>query len=263
MGSFVEYSRLTYIIIFAVFFAVMIIVFSGLKGLRSLVGLIITCAAIFLVFIPLLLDGKNAIALAILTCVMVTVITLLIVCGINKKALAAILGCTAGFLIAGGLTYIMQRVLNMTGLIDTNANLLYLQSNLDMNGLLFAGIIIGALGATMDVAVSIASSLEEIISHKEDLKRKELIKSGMKIGGDIMGTMVNTLILAYVGSSMSLIVLMISNTTQMEYALSWELFSAEFVRALAGSIGLIFTVPATALIMAVLLKRKHVESEEE
>ncbi|MBN2878584.1 MAG: YibE/F family protein [Clostridia bacterium] len=259
IGDFVEYARVPYIIAFGILFALVLLVFSGFKGLRSLVALIITCAVIFFVFIPLLLDGYNIMLLAILTSVIVTVITLLIVCGFRIKAASAIIGATMGFLIAGLLAFIMQKLMSMTGLTDTFANVLYYHHKLDMNGLMFAAIIIGALGATMDVAVSIASSLEEIVEHRKgDITSKEILKSGMKIGGDIMGTMTNTLILAYVGSSLPIIVLVYVNSTQIQYTLSWELFSSEFLRAIAGSIGLVCTVPMTALVTSLLhLKKKQ------
>lgn len=257
IGDFVEYARIPFLIFFGVLFAVILLIFSGLKGLRSLVALILTCGAIIFGFIPLLLEGYSIVLLAILTCILVTVVTLVIVCGFRIKALSAIIGCTIGFLIAGLLAFIMQKTMSMTGLTDTYANTLHFHNNLNMNGVMFAAIIIGALGAAMDVAVSIASSLEEIIEHRQgDISAKELIKSGMKIGGDIMGTMTNTLILAYVGSSLSVIILLYVNSVNLQYTLSWELFSVEFVRAIAGSIGLVCTVPATALVTALLHKKQ-------
>lgn len=262
IGDFVEYARVPYIIIFGVLFAAVLIVFSGFKGLRSLVALLITCAVIFFGFIPLLLEGYNIMLLAVLASVIVTIITLVIVCGVDIKALSAIIGCTLGFLIAGLLAFTMQRLMSMTGLTDTFSNTLYYHNKLDMNGVMFAAIIIGALGATMDVAVSIASSLEEIISHRHgEITHREIIKSGMKIGGDIMGTMTNTLILAYVGSSLPIIILIYVNSTQLQYTLSWELFSSEFVRAIAGSIGLVCTVPATAIVTALLHTKRRMKKE--
>ena len=263
IGDFVEYARVPYIIIFGVLFALVLLVFSGLKGLRALVALIITCGVILFGFVPLLLKGYNIMLLAVLSCIVVTVITLLIVCGFRIKAISSIIGCTLGFAIAGLLAFIMQKVMNMTGLTDTIANTLYFHYALDMNGLMFAAIIIGALGATMDVAVSIASSLEEIIEHRGgDISPKEIVKSGMKIGSDIMGTMTNTLILAYVGSSLPVILLIFTNSTQLNYTLSWELFSSEFVRAIAGSIGLVCTVPATAVVTALVHRKRAVKEQE-
>ena len=262
IGDFVEYARVPYIIIFGALFGVILIAFSGFKGLRSLVALLITCAIIFFGFIPLLLEGYNIMLLAVAASVIVTIITLIIVCGVDIKALSAIIGTTLGFLIAGLLAFIMQKLMNMTGLTDTFANVLYYHNKLDMNGVMFAAIIIGALGATMDVGVSIASSLEEIIAHRHgDITHKEIIKSGMKIGGDIMGTMTNTLILAYVGSSLPIIILIYVNSTQIQYTLSWELFSSEFVRAIAGSIGLVCTVPATAIVTALLHTKRRMKKE--
>ena len=258
IGDFVEYARVPYIIFFGILFAAVLLIFSGLKGLRALTALLITCGVLLFGFIPLLMKGYNIMLLAVGSSILVTIVTLIIVCGFNVKALASIIGCTLGVLIAGLLAFIMQKVMSMTGMTDTFANTLYFHFKLDMNGLMFAAIIIGALGATMDVAVSIASSLEEIIAHRGgDITGKEIIKSGMKIGSDIMGTMTNTLILAYVGSSLVVIILIFANSQQLQYTLSWELFSVEFVRAIAGSIGLVCTVPATAFVTAMLHAKKH------
>lgn len=258
VGDFVEYARMQYVLLFTLFFAAMLILFSGWKGVRSLIALAITCGAVFLIFIPMVLAQQNTILAALITSVIITAVTLTVVYGFKIKTLSSAIGCLLGVAVAGLIAFLMQSMMKMTGLTDNTATMLSLYNDVDMNGLLFAAIIIGALGATMDVSISIASALEEIIAHRSShISGLEIIQSGMKIGGDIMGTMVNTLILAYVGSSMPILLLLTLNTTQFEYTLSWEIFSAEFLRALAGSIGLIFVVPATAAVTALLHIRQN------
>jgi len=262
IGDFVEYSRIDQILWFFALFAAVLIIFSGFKGLRSLIALILTCFAIFFVFLPAIKNGYSPTLYAILISILVTIVTLSIVCGINRKALSALLGCMLGILVAGALAFIMQKTMNMSGLSDEHSILLSVTHNLNMNGIMFAAVIIGSLGATMDVAVSIASSLEEVIKHaKNDISKKQIIKSGMRIGSDIMGTMINTLILAYVGSALPIIILLSLNSVKLEYAISWELISGEFLRALAGSIGLIFVVPATSITTMALYHKKKASAE--
>jgi uncharacterized membrane protein len=237
-------------------------VFSGFKGLRSLIALILTCLAVFFILIPAIKNGYSPALFAVLISILITVVTLAIVCGINKKALSALLGCVLGIVVAGGLAFLMQSTMKMSGFTDEHSIMLSVTQGLNLNGIMFAAVIIGSLGAAMDVSVSIASSLEEVIEHAKDtLSKKQIIKSGMKIGADIMGTMANTLILAYAGSALPILILLSINSTNLGYTLSWELFSGEFLRAIAGSVGLIFVVPATA-IMTALFHHKHKEKAE-
>jgi uncharacterized membrane protein len=242
---------------FFLLFAAIIIIFSGFKGLRALVALVLTCLAIFLLFIPALNHGVGPRIAAIVVCLVITLLTLSIVYGINRKSISAAIGCMLGVAIAGVLAHIMQLTMNMSGLSDQHSVTLSYTFGYDMKGIIFAAVIIGALGAVMDVAISIASSLEEIIIHtNETIAVKQVIKSGMKIGADIMGTMTNTLVLAYLGSSLPIVILLFLNSAQFSYAISWEMISEEFLNALAGSIGLIFVVPATSIVTAFLFHKK-------
>ena len=122
----------------------------------------------------------------------------------------------------------------------------------DFRGLIFAEIIIGALGAVMDVSMDIASALEELISKVPELGFRQIIKSGMKVGRDVMGTMANTLILAYAGGSLSTIMLITVSGKDLSLILNGELISVEILKAMAGSIGILFTIPITAIVTALL-----------
>lgn len=260
IGEMAGYDRTRAILSLALAFALVLVVFSRLKGLRALIALLVSVGSIFVVFIPLVLNGYSPILSSILVCIINIVVTLVLVYGINNKTFSAAGGCLIGVAIAGIITFVMQGVMHLNGLGDEQAVMLHLSYDLDMNGLLFAAIIIGALGAAMDVAISIASSLEEISRHAEaQLGMGSLFRSGMRIGSDIMGTMTNTLILAYIGSGLPLVLLLYLNSVQLQYVISWEMLSAEFLRALAGSIGLICVVPATSIVSAFLISRSKIK----
>ena len=139
--------------------------------------------------------------------------------------------------------------------------LLYIPQGIqfEFKDLLFAGIILGALGAVMDVSVSIASAIEEIYKANRKLSQKELFLSGMNIGKDMMGTMSNTLILAYTGSSIPLLLLFMAYETSIVKIINLDIIATEIVRSLSGSIGLILTIPITAAVSAFLAKRERSE----
>lgn len=169
--------------------------------------------------------------------------------------MVAILGTMSGVLIAGLLAVIFGEIGKLTGLAaDTAISLAYIPHfrGLDYKGLLFGTIIIGSIGAVMDVALSIASSLWEIWELNPAIPPKQLIRSGMNIGRDIMGSMSNTLILAYVGTSVHLIILFMVYQISFTEIINYDSVSSEILRAMAGSIGLMFTIPATVWISAVL-----------
>lgn len=232
-----------------------LILIGGPKGLKTIFTLSITVLIILKVLLPLILAGYNPIVVAILICEVITVIALLCVSGFNQKALAAIIGTTGGLLIAGLLALVIGSMAHLNGLGNDEAIHLILYSrNLDFRGLLFAGIIIGAMGAVMDVGVSIASSIHEIKATNPDIETANLVAAGMNVGRDIMGTMSNTLILAYVGSSLNLMLLFSTYDMPLNEIIGRDNLAAEIVRALAGSVGLIATIPITAITAGILVK---------
>lgn len=239
-------------------FSICVIILGGMKGFKALVSLIITVALILLILVPLLLKGYNPIILSILVCVFSTILTFVITNGFSKKTLIAILGVSCGLIIAGSFAYLFGVLAKISGFSSGDAQMLqYLPNGIkfDYKGLLFAGIIIGALGACMDVAMEITSSLVEIKKHKPDVSDKELIISGFNIGKDIMGTMVNTLILAYTGGSLSSILIFVGFEKSLYQIVNLESIATEIIRAVSGSIGLLFAIPSTVYIF-ILLNRK-------
>jgi uncharacterized membrane protein len=235
---------------------------GGRKGVRSLIALVLTIASLALIFIPLVSKGFSPVWAAILVCFVSTLITLLIVCGWTGKSASALVGILFGVLCSGIIVLIMQKVMDLTGIVDNEALRLSQTpqyENLNMNGLMFAAILIGFIGAAMDVGVSIASSLEELSKHS-GVKGLDLVRSGISIGRDIMGTMTNTLVLAYVGGALHLVLLLAADLSQPGYILSWELLATEILRALAGSTGLVLIIPATSIVSALIYRKGTTET---
>ncbi len=258
---FVEYSRTSALVVLGIVFLGLILLFGKHKGVKTLISLIFTVLSIFIVYIPAILGGQNIYAWTIVTCAFITISTVLIVYGYSKKTITTALGCIGGVLVAGLLTLIMNGVLRLTGFVDENA--IYLQqlnASIDLKAIIFGGILIGAVGAIMDVSIDISSSLYEVASKLEKPDFKTIIRSGFNIGKDIMGTMTNTLILAYIGSSLSTVLLLTASNHSLVYLFNLEMITVEILQALAGSIGILTTIPLTSCIAASLYK--HVDDSK-
>ena len=256
--QFIDYLRSDKLIYLGILFVIVLIIFGRLKGLNTILSLIFTCLAIFSVFIPAILSGRNIYLWSVLTCVYIILSTLLIVSGFNRKTLAAIAGCFAGIVMTASITLLMDNILILTGFLDENSLYIVnlpLQNTINLRGLVFAAIIIGAMGAIMDVSVSIASSLWEIKSKVKSAGFNTLYSSGINIGRDIMGTMSNTLILAYIGGALSLVILLTAYSTSPLELFNREMIIAEVLKALTGSFGILLTMPLTALVSGFLYTR--------
>ncbi len=243
--------------------AVFLIVFLGLggkTGLKALAGLIITVLLIAYVLLPLSMAGVYPLITAVGICLVAAVASMLLICGPTRKAAAAIIGTICGVVIAGiGATLVIHYA-PLTGLSSEEAQILrgsmliVGQKPIFYRGLLAAGMLIGALGVIMDVAISIASSVSEMSQVHKELNSTQLYNSGMNIGRDIMGTMTNTLILAYTGGALPL--LLLTSQIPCNKLLNLDLVATEVVSALSGSLGLILTIPLTALAAAKLMAKK-------
>lgn len=247
-----ERARDTKVYALIVIFAATLIIVGKKNGFKALITLGITVGLIFGIFLPCIIRGFNPILLALAVCSAATVITLFIISGNNKKTYTAIMGTIGGVIIAGLFAYSAGKILMLTGLGNEDAQLLAFipqHRKIDYQGLLFAGIMIGALGAVMDVAMSISSAMWEIISVSPGISKKQLIQSGMNIGRDIIGSMSNTLILAYVSTSIPVLLLFILFSNGFTEIINLELLASEVLRAVAGSIGLICTIPITVRLV--------------
>lgn len=254
-----DYQRFDQILILGAVFVLLVLLIGHWQGVNTLISLALTCLAVFYVFIPAVLAGESIYLWSIATCIYVTFMTLFIVNGVNAKSIGAILGCLAGIVVAAVLTLFFEESMTLTGLLDENSVLLYgLNPNAPFNlkAIIFAAIIIGSMGAIMDVSISIAAALEELKEKLPQITFGELFQSGMNISRDIMGTMANTLILAYIGSALAGVLLMVAYNSAMIDLFNREMIVVECLQALAGSIGILMALPFTALICALLYQSK-------
>ena len=256
---FGDYVRITPLLWLLAVFCVLIIVFSRMQGLKTIISLGFTCVSVFCVLIPAILNGHNIYIWSILVSVYITVMTLCIISGYNKKALCAGIGCICGVMCSGLVVLITDKFLNMTGLLEEESIYLYQlypDNPIDLKAIIFAMIIIGALGAVMDVSMSISSSLYELKIKSPEIKPAELMKSGFTIGRDMLGTMANTLVLAYIGSSLTSVLLLVSYNANLGQVINKEMIIAEILQALAGSMGMLLTLPLTSAVCAAIYYKK-------
>ncbi|MBQ2694882.1 MAG: YibE/F family protein [Clostridia bacterium] len=252
---FGDFIRITPLLWLLVIFCALVIAFSKMQGLKTVISLGFTCVSVFCVLIPAILNGHNIYFWSILVCVFITVMTLAIISGFNKKALCAGIGCVCGVMCAGLITLVTDKFLNMSGLLEEESIYLlqlYPNNPINLKAIIFAMIIVGAVGAVMDVSMSISSSLYELRLKSPDIRPKELMKSGFTIGRDMMGTMANTLVLAYIGSSLTSVLLLVAYNSGIEQVVNREIIIAEILQALAGSLGMLLTLPLTSAICSVI-----------
>ncbi|CUM75992.1 MAG: YibE/F family protein [Turicibacter sanguinis] len=256
------YKRSHVIVILAIIFFVLVAWIGKLKGVKSIVSLLFTGTCVIFLMLPLMLNGMNPVLAATIIVFLSTFVTLGLVSGINKKTLAAIIGTLSGVLIATLIAYLFGNWSHLSGgtMQDTEA-LLYVSetSKLQIKGLMLAAILIASLGAVMDVAMSISSSLFELISVNEQLTFKELVRSGMNVGTDMIGTMTNTLILALAGGSLTTMILIFTASISEKQLVNLDVLGTELIQGLSGSIGIVITVPITVVVTAYLCKMKKVD----
>lgn len=253
-----DYHRVPALAWLAFAFLVAFLVFGGRNGVKSLAGLFVSVLLIALVLLPLSLQGVSPLLTAVVISLLTTTITIVLVGGFSRKSAAAIIGTIGGVIISGVAAQLVIQSAPLTGLSSEEAQILrgsvLNQPPEFYTGLLAAGMLIGALGVIMDVGISVASAVHEVAKTDRRLSGKELYSSGMNVGRDIMGTMTSTLVLAYAGSAMPL--LLLAHQVPGTKLLNLDLVATEVAAALSGSLGLVCTIPLTALFAAMLMSQE-------
>ncbi|MFH0818854.1 MAG: YibE/F family protein [Patescibacteria group bacterium] len=244
-----------------IIFIIITIVVGRLKGLTALIGLGLSFVVILKIILPLIVAGYNPLIVTIIGSILIMIVALYIVHGFNKKTTAAIIGTSIGLIVIGLVSWIFTEMTRLTGTASEESLFIadILGKQLNMKGVLLAGMIIGALGVLDDITIGQASSVQQIHETNPALNKKEVYKRAMRVGIDHVGSIVNTLFLAYAGASMSLLLLFQANQppfTDFEHIINHAVISEEIVRAVCGSIGLILVVPITTLIAVFIFIRK-------
>ena len=242
------------------FFAGLLIITGRGKGFRAIIALAFTLAGVWGILFPLIEYGYPVIICTILLICFTTLFTFVLIDGINKKTVSATLGTLAGVTAAGIFAMAAGHLAHIGGFQTNEAEELMLigrDHGMRISNLFTAGILIASSGAVMDVAMSISSALNEMYGHDPDLTAKELARSGINIGRDVMGTMANTLILAFAGSSFTLLLLIYYYNVSFLQLINTDLVARELIQGIAGSVGIVLTVPFVAMIAANGLTSKN------
>lgn len=254
-----EPYRLPQVMILVGIFILILFIFGGWQGVRGLVSLIGSFALIIFVLLPGILHGFSPILMTFGISSLIIVIGSYITHGFNKTTSSAVIGMIATVAVTGALTAWAVHFTYLTGYGTEEATFLNLGTNGSINilGLLLGGIMIGLLGVLYDVSISQAIAVEELKNAAPDMSKRKLYERAIRIGREHIGALVNTLAIAYVGVSLPLLLLFyISSTGSIAYMINKEIFSAEIVRIMIGSIGLILAVPITTLVSVWILTRK-------
>ena len=247
------------IYIFALLYLLALCIIGGKQGIKGCLGLVFTFFCVIFVYLPLVYLRFSPFWAAVFICFLTTLVTMYLIGGPTKKTCAATLGTLAGVVLAGLSAWCFSKASGISGYnvsdIETLMTL-WNTNRIQVGGLLFSGLLISCLGATMDVAMSISSAIDEIYKQNASLSRKELFKAGMRVGRDMMGTDSNTLILAFAGSSVSTLLLDYAYDLPYQQIINSNNIGIAIMQGLAGSFGIVLSVPLTVLICAVLF-HKH------
>ena len=240
-------------------FAVLMVAVAGVKGLKSLFGLLFSLFMILMFLLPAIYHGLPPILMTVVTSVIVTVLCMMLLNGASGKTVAAIGSTTAGVLAAVVLYLLFSNFLHLNGyVLDQAEELIQIQqaTGLDVGQMLFVGVLVASLGAVMDMCMSIATSLFEMKRLNKDLGFSEIFTSGMIIGRDMVGTMSMTLILAFAGSAIVNLLVMVSYGAQPAQLLSSDYVGIELVHSFIGGMAVVLSAPITSVISAALLTRE-------
>ena len=247
------------IYIFALLYLLALCIIGGKQGIKGCLGLVFTFFCVIFVYLPLVYLRFSQLWAAVFICFLTTLITMYLIGGPTKKTCAATLGTLAGVVLAGLSAWCFSKASGISGYnvsdIETLMTL-WNTNRIQVGGLLFSGLLISCLCATMDVAMSISSAIDEIYKQNTALSRKELFKAGMRVGRDMMGTDSNTLILAFAGSSVSTLLLDYSYNLPYQQIINSNNIGIAIMQGLAGSFGIVLSVPFTVLICTILFHKK-------
>lgn len=236
---------------FVLIFLVVVCVIGGKKGVQACIGLIFTFICIIWLYIPMIYKGYSPFLAAVLVAAVTTFVTMYLLGGWSGKTACAVAGTVSGVVIAGISAFLFGKAAHISGYNVSNIESLMVLENIRgirVGELLFSGLLISALGAVMDVGMSISSTVFEIHDQKPELNRKELFCSGMNVGRDAMGTMVNTLILAFVGSSASTLLLNYAYELPYLQVINSNNMVIEVMQGISGSLGVVMTVPIVSFL---------------
>ena len=254
--QFADYQRRSPLVLLTVLFAVAVIALGRWRGLRALVGLGISLLVLLRFVLPSILDGNSAIAVALVGSSLIMLVALYLSHGFNPRTTTAVVGTVASLLLTGGLAVVFVAATRLTGLASEEAVFLQISAEqVNLRGLILGGIIIGSLGVLDDVTVTQVSAVWELHLANKAMSARELYRAALRIGRDHIASTVNTLVLAYAGAALPLLILFVEVERGFGDVITGEVVAIEVVRTLVGSIGLVASVPITTALAALAVTR--------
>ncbi len=257
--SMVDHYRINYEALLALIFVVFLVLFAGKTGVRAIVSFAVTVLTIWKVLIPMCLKGYEPVIIGLLITGLLTVIIISLVYGFDRRFISAVTGAFAGLIVTCVLGIIFTKSLKIHGAVMAySESLLYSgYSDLNLTKIFMAGIFISSSGAVMDLAVDITSAVHEVVGKKPDISWKEASISGMNVGKAAMGTMTTTLLLAYSGGYIAMLMVFMAQGTPIYNILNYKYVSAEIIDTIVGSFGLVSVAPLTALTSGFFLTKHN------
>ncbi len=263
VATLVDHYRINYEILLIGVFMIFLVGFSGIVGIKAILSFIFTILAMWKLLIPLFLMGYNPILIGMITTIILVCLIIGLVYGIDRRSLAGIIGALAGSIVTCFMALFFVSRFKIHGAVMSYSEMLLYSGyeNLNLTEIFIASIFIASSGAVMDVAVDITSAVAEVVEKKPDITRSEAIKSGINVGRSIMGTMMTTLLLAYSGGYIGLLMVFMAQGTPIINILNLKYVSSEILHTLVGSFGLITVAPFTAIASGILLAERNNENE--
>lgn len=257
---FADFERRSPLVWLAALFAAAVVLLGRLRGLRALVGLAVSMVVLLVFVLPAILEGSSPVGVAVVGSAVILLANLYLAHGFNVRTTTAVVGTLASLALIGVLAVVFVAATHITGLGTEEAGFLQAASGrINLRGLVLGGIIIGSLGVLDDVTVTQASAVWELHLANPELGPRELYRAAVRIGRDHIASTVNTLVLAYAGASLPLLILLVEANRRVADVLTGELVAVEIVRTLVGSIGLVAAVPITTGLAAVVVQRGEPE----
>lgn len=260
-ANLIDYYRLHGELILAVAFAVFLIIFAGGTGLRSVLSFVITILVLWKILVPLYLKGFNPIFVGLVVVAILTFCILALVYGFDKRLFSSFCGAMLGICFAAILSIVCTKTFHIHGAVMANSEALLYSGYqyLNLTQIFMASVCVGASGSVMDLSVDITSAVNEVVKNCPTISRRNAIKSGMAVARAAMGTMTTTLLLAYSGTCIALLMTFMAQGTPLYNILNNNIVASEIINTVAGSFGLASTAPFTALVSGMVLRGKKLD----
>ena len=256
--TMIDHYRISWELVMAVGFVLFLVLFAGRTGLRAIYSFILTVLAIWKLLVPLYLKGYNPIWVGLAVTLLLTILIIALVYGFDRRCAAAVSGSFLGILVTCVLGMLFTDLFKIHGAVMAySESLLYAgYQDLSLTQIFMASIFLGSSGAVMDLSVDITSAVNEVVEKRPDISRWEAVKSGMNVGRAAMGTMTTTLLLAYSGGYIALLMVFMAQGTPLAHIFNYKYVAAEIIHTVIGSFGLVTVAHFTALCAGVMLAEK-------